>query len=218
MTYYTNLPRIKLSAQIAKQLALLLMAALFLIEALAQTMDVKPGPGARKDPQINATGTLALTLVMKQSYQLKTPGVYHSREMTTAFDLKLTGTSKSGEKLNYELVEPGSGSAAMSEIRMLSPTEIEIKDITNRGLYRYTAVQSRDQLLVKGSELESRIGKDLMESANSFLDALGFDRGDNRPSVAIQVSDMTCMKNGQEPVQTMNCQTTAYVKLVFATL
>nr|WP_315486199.1 hypothetical protein [uncultured Undibacterium sp.] len=205
-----------MSVQIAKQLALLLMAALFLTQALAQSTDAKPEVGASKAPLVTATGTLALTLVMKQTYQLKTPGIYHSKELSTALDLTLNGTSKSGEKLNYKLTDPGSSSEAISEIRLLSPTEIELKDITNRGLYRYTALQSRDQLLVKGSELESRIGKDLMESANSFLDALGFDRGDNRPSVAIQVSDMTCLKSGQEPAQSMCCQTTASVNLDFA--
>lgn len=140
---------------------------------------------------------ISLDVKINEVYNREFDGIFKSHKSTGETNLKINGTTKQGENINYDSGPVKNERISLSELRIVGDNQIEIKDSV-KGTTRLFKAEIREDLIrVSSEEVGSAVAADLKKQGQDLVKKLSLENNEGNVNYQFDISDMTCARTAQ---------------------
>ncbi len=140
---------------------------------------------------------LTINVSVNQAYTQTSENIFKSEKSTSVTRLKITGTSKSGENINYDTGDIKKDQFSFSEIRLLGGDSLEMVDSIKGTTTSMKAQISQEVIRVSSADVGTSLAAELKKQGQDMVQRLRVESGDTKVDYTLDVSDLTCARSAQ---------------------
>lgn len=131
---------------------------------------------------------------INQVYKQTSADTYKSEVANTLTNLKISGSSAAGEKLDLATGDVPATQASASEIRLIDGASMEMKDL-KKGTTQVLSASVSDNLIVVSSEqIGQSLAAELKKQGQDLVNSMSLETAEGKMNYSLNVSDMVCTK------------------------
>jgi hypothetical protein len=146
---------------------------------------------------------------VSQVYKQIATDTYKSEVARTVTNMKISGSSSSGEKLDFATGDVAANQSSLSEIRLGEGGLLEMKDLKKGTSQVLNASFSDNVIIVSSDQIGQSLAAELKKQGQDLVNAMSLETTDGKLTYSLKVSDMACAK----AQQTLSCGLSANLVL-----
>ena len=131
---------------------------------------------------------------VNQVYKQSSADTYKSEVANTLGNLKISGSSAAGEKVDYATGDVPETTASPSEIRILDANTLELKDLKKGTSQVLKASISGQSIVVSSAQIGQSVAAELKKQGQDLVNSMSLETAEAKLNYSLNVSDMTCLK------------------------